>query len=86
VYIITDQQLSQIYGGLTEKQQDSLLGKAGGYALNFVLLSGLCVAGFVTPQTVLLTGVLSAAAKMGGTYLAFENKDWIKTKLNDFFE
>ncbi len=78
-------QIQQIHGGLTEKQEDSLLGKAGGYSANAVLLTTLYCLGFLTGQGLIVGGVLAPIAKMTGTYLVYDNKDWVKEKLDSYY-
>ncbi len=85
MYLLDLNEIQQIHGGLTERQEDSLLGKAGAYSANAVLFTSLYCLGYLSKTGLIIGGVLAPAVKFTATYLVYENKEWIKQKLGDYY-
>lgn len=83
--LLTSDQILHCYGGLSEKQQDSLLGKVGSYTANSVLLAGLYGLGFINLQVLVVGGALAPVCKIAGTYFVYENKEWVIDQFGDYY-
>jgi hypothetical protein len=82
--ILNNNNLNTISGGLTDKQVESLTAKAGGYAAKAAFL-GLVAATtpFVSVPAFLIGGVAAPIASLVGTYVFYENQEYILRLLND---
>lgn len=78
-------QIEVVSGGLSEKQEDSILGKIGAYSANSALLVSLFAFGYLPLQGLVVGGLLAPTIKIAGTYLMYENKDWIKDQMGEYY-
>lgn len=85
MYKLNTQQIHHVAGGLSEKQEESLIGKTGAYAANSVLMLSLFGLGFVSAPSLVITGLLAPTAKILGTYYFYEHKDWIIEQMGDWY-
>ncbi len=76
--LLNPYQCATISGGLTEKQLESLIAKAGGYAAKAAFLSVVVVTTKVVSVPAFLVGAIAAPiASLTGTYLFYENQDYV---------
>ena len=81
--ILSNDNLKNISGGLTDKQVESLTAKAGGYAAKAAFL-GLMTAttSFVSVPAFLIGGIAAPVSSLVGTYVFYENQEFILNLLN----
>jgi hypothetical protein len=73
----------QISGGLTDKQADSLAGKAAGDIAKASFLGLMAAAGVISVKTFVITAIGAPIATIAGTYLLYENKDYLTEKYHE---
>ncbi len=76
--ILSMQDYAIISGGvLTDKQVESLTAKAGGYLAKGSFLGLLTLAKVLPLHAFLIGGVAGPIASLVGTYLVYENKEYV---------
>lgn len=84
--LLNQYQCTAISAGLTDKQLESLTAKAGGYAAKAVLLSFVVTTTKIISVPTFLVGAIAAPiASLTGTYLFYENQDYVIGLIKDNF-
>lgn len=84
--ILNQDQCTAISAGLTDKQLESLVAKAGGYVTKAVFLSIMVTTtSFVPLHSFLIAGIAAPIASLTGTYLFYENQDYVINLIKENF-
>lgn len=84
--VLNPYQCHAISAGLTDKQLESLTAKAGGYAAKAAFLSIVVVTTKIVSVPAFLVGAIAAPiASLTGTYLFYENQDYVIGLVKDNF-
>lgn len=76
--LLNQHHCTAVSGGLTDKQLESLVAKAGGYAAKAAFLSIVVVTTNIVSVPTFLVGAIAAPVfSLTGTYLFYENKDYV---------
>jgi hypothetical protein len=73
----------QIFGGLTDSEFDRLAGKAAGDIAKASFLGLMAAADFISVKTFVITAIGAPIATIAGTYLLYENKDYLTGKYHE---
>ena len=83
MHLLDQNDYQKIFGGLTDNEFDRLAGKAGGDIAKAGFLGLMAAAGLITVKTFVITAIGAPLATMAGTYLLYENKDYLAKKYHE---